>query len=55
MGRGVRTSIEQKDLPVPSLVRLALRLLGCHDLGSAEKLAWEMPFAFRGVACSIAL
>ena len=55
MGRGVRTRFEQDDLPVPSLVRLALRLLGCHDLGRAEKLAWEMPFEFRGVACSIAL
>lgn len=29
--------------------------VGAHDLGPAEKLAWEYPFRFRNRPCSIAL
>ena len=47
--------VPRERLPVIALVRLVMRLLiGAHDLGRAEKLAWEYPFAYRGRACSIA-
>ncbi|MFF4437961.1 hypothetical protein [Streptomyces sp. NPDC001621] len=41
-------------MPVPLSVSLALKvLLHCHDLGRTEKLAWEYPFTYQGVECSI--
>jgi hypothetical protein len=46
--------VPREHLPVIALVRLVMRLLiGAHDLGRAEKLAWEYLFAYRGLACSI--
>ncbi|MEV8307792.1 hypothetical protein AB0P36_10620 [Streptomyces flavidovirens] len=51
-----RFSIERSLLPVPGSVRLVLLLaLEAHDLGRADKVAWEIPFTFRGKLCSIAL
>jgi hypothetical protein len=51
----VCVTVKRDELPVPALVRLTLQLLGCPNRGTAEKLAREIPFRFRGVACSIAL
>jgi hypothetical protein len=52
----VRVDVERDRLPVIASVHLIMRLLiGAHDLGRAEKLAWEYPFMYRGRACSLAL
>jgi hypothetical protein len=42
-------------LPLPSIQRLALAILGCNNLGRGEKLAWEHTFQVDGVHCSLAL
>jgi hypothetical protein len=52
----VRVAVERDRLPVIASLHLIMRLLiGAHDLGRAEKLAWEYPFMYRGRACSLAL
>lgn len=52
----VRVPIERDRLPVVAALHLIMRLLiGSHDLGRAEKLAWEYPFTYRGRACSLAM
>jgi hypothetical protein len=52
----VRVAVERGRLPVIASLHLIMRLLiGAHDLGRAEKLAWEYPFTYRGRACSLAL
>jgi hypothetical protein len=49
-------AVDRGRLPVVAAVHLIMRLLiGTHDLGRAEKLAWEYPFTYRGRACSLAL
>lgn len=54
-GRGYhRFEVDPARLPLPGLVQLALDLLGCTNLGRAEKLAWEYPFTVDGVGCSLA-
>jgi len=51
-----RVAVERDRLPVIASLHLIMRLLiGAHDLGRAEKLAWEYPFTYRGHACSLAL
>lgn len=51
----VRVAVERDRLPVIASLHLIMRLLiGAHDLGRAEKLAWEYPFTYRGRACSLA-
>jgi hypothetical protein len=51
-----QVAIDRGRLPVVAALHLIMRLLiGAHDLGRAEKLAWEYPFTYRGRACSLAL
>jgi hypothetical protein len=51
-----RVAVDRGRLPVVAAVHLIMRLLiGTHDLGRAEKLAWEYPFTYRGRVCSVAL
>ncbi|URN16992.1 MULTISPECIES: hypothetical protein [Streptomyces] len=48
--------VDPSKIPVPLIAAMTFRvLLRCHDLGRAEKLAWEYPFIFRGRECSISL
>ena len=50
-----RFEVARDRLPVIAALHLIMRLLiASHDLGRAEKLAWEYPFTFRGRACSLA-
>jgi hypothetical protein len=51
----VQVDVTRDRLPVIAALHLIMRLLiGSHDLGRAEKLAWEYVFTFRGRACSLA-
>ncbi|MFD7959233.1 hypothetical protein ACFV5J_00310 [Streptomyces zaomyceticus] len=55
-GNASRFRVERKVIPVPGVVELVMRLgVGAHNLGRAEKLAWEYPFRFREYACALAL
>ncbi|MFF9841623.1 hypothetical protein [Streptomyces sp. NPDC013740] len=48
--------MDRKLLPVPGVVQLVMRLgVEAHNLGKAEKLAWEYPFKFRSYSCAVAL
>jgi hypothetical protein len=51
-----QVAVDRGRLPVVAAVHLIMRLLiGTHDLGRAEKLAWEYPFTYRGRVCSLAM
>lgn len=47
-------AVDHRRLPLPHIVRVVFAYLGSHDLGRAEKLAWEHTFEVDGVPCSIA-
>jgi len=55
-GLAARVKVDRSVLPVPGLVQLVMGLLvHGHDLGRADKLAWEYPFDYQGRRCAIAL
>jgi hypothetical protein len=49
-----KIAVDRRRLPLPDIVRIVFVFLGSHDLGRAEKLAWEHTFQVDGVPCSIA-
>ena len=54
-GKAHKVMLGPDDLPVPSLARTVLAVIGCRNLGRGEKLAWEYVFRFEGLRCALAL
>lgn len=50
----VRVALDPEAFPDAVLAYLLEVVLGLVDLGRHEKLAWEYPFTYRGVTCSVA-
>jgi len=46
--KSTRITISYADCPIPSVLKLALSLIGLEAQGPAEKVAWWVPFAFEG-------
>lgn len=53
-GKTYKYTLGPSDAPVPSLLRYALTLTGLGAHGPDEKVAWWIPFAYRGERCSLA-
>ena len=43
------------DVPVPTLYKYALTLIGCPAYGPGEKMLWCIPFLYEGEWCELAL
>jgi hypothetical protein len=45
-----QVAVERERVPVPWLPYLALvQIIGCRDLGTAEKTMWQVPFRYDGI------
>jgi len=53
--RAVRLSVNRADIPIPTVARAVLLLLGAKDYGRSEKTAFELAFSLDGVPCVFAL
>jgi hypothetical protein len=52
--RSYKLSVSPQDVPVPELLRYALKLIGLKSYGPAEKVAWWVHFMFRDELCELA-
>lgn len=52
-GKTYKLPVDRDDVPVPDLLRYALRLIGLDSFGPGEKFAWGVNFAFRGQPCQL--
>lgn len=52
-GTSYKLAVDRQDAPVPALMRYALTLIGLRAHGPSEKVAWSVPFAYRGQCCSL--
>jgi len=53
-GTTYKLSVSRDDVPVPTLLRYALKLIGLQSYGPGEKVAWWVTFTFRGEWCELA-
>jgi hypothetical protein len=49
-----RVSLSLQEAPIPVLLRHALALVGIRHSGPGEKVAWLVPFTYKGYACELA-
>jgi hypothetical protein len=49
-----KVTLTADEAPVPVLLRHALTLIGCSHGGPGEKVAWWVPFSYKGHACELA-
>lgn len=47
-GKTYKLPVNRDDVPVPDLLRYALKLIGLDSFGPGEKFVWGVDFAFRG-------
>ena len=47
-------TLTPEEAPVPVLLRHALTLIGCSHGGPGEKVAWWVPFSYKGHTCELA-
>lgn len=50
-----KLSVSPHDVPVPDLLRYALKLIGLESGGPGEKVAWWVSFMYRSDQCELAL
>jgi len=46
--------LDRHEAPVPGLLKYALNLIGLESHGPGEKVAWWVPFTFKGERCALA-
>jgi hypothetical protein len=50
-----RVAVDRERVPVPSLLYMALvQVVGCPDLGTADKTLWRVPFRYEGIEAMLA-
>ncbi|MDF0528589.1 hypothetical protein P0W64_02030 [Tsukamurella sp. 8F] len=49
-----RSEFSSREAPLPVLLRYALSLVGLKHHGPREKVAWWVPFTYRGYPCELA-
>lgn len=49
-----RVSLPPQEAPIPVLLRHALALIGIRHYGPGEKVAWWVPFTYKGYRCELA-
>lgn len=52
--RAYKVTLPVREAAVPVLLRYALTLIGLRHYGPAEKVAWWVPFTYKGYACELA-
>ncbi|MFC9251637.1 hypothetical protein [Amycolatopsis thailandensis] len=51
---GYTLRVSRDDVPVPVLLRYALKLIGLPSYGPGEKVAWWVDFVYQGERCQLA-